>query len=553
VRSSGGAAALFFIAGILPVLYASPGETLGALLDGRGVPHEAGFLFAVDDGFVPGFSGEAAGADERSVLAIFGGGSGEDGEGEDEGGESPCTVVALPLGDGTAEGAFGRRCALGLAEGLSGAALPARVIVAFLGERDLRFLQSGGTGTDAGGGGTGAGGGGIDAGWEEEAVYGLMPYLPDPEHTVFWYLDLPEAPAGLLIRHGSAGRIAPLETVRSLTARCESLGIPFAFANPFNGLFLSGLAAGPAELDAVLQREMAGLLIAGADHTTPGFFSREKTGADRVTELLLGLASSPPASIPSPPASIPPPPVRDCHYGIVSFPGAVFYLSERALILLTLAAGGLCFIFMHVFFRIRGLSRLPPRVFFRCFPIILLSGGILCLSLGLSGLIAAPAGSLVPASSFAAAFLLPCLRPVLGIGLSALFSLPLRRYRLPRRLDLYGAGALFFAALDIFAAALANIVLVPLMTGTFVVLFLGTCFRNPVPVFICALLAPLPGIAVLAFALRSGGSAGAFLLSTGAADTVRMTLALLPFVLMYRRNAAPEKRPAPPGPKKTGA
>jgi hypothetical protein len=350
------------------------------------------------------------------------------------------------------------------------------------------------------------------------------------------------------------------------------LGVPFAFANPFNELFLSGLAGGPAELDTILKLEMAGVFITGTDRRIPEFFHREKTGADRVTELLLRLVSSPPVPVQASPASIPAPPdqttatgsAREHHYRIVSYPGLTFYLSERALIFITLAAGSLFFIFIYVFFRIRGLFRFPLRIFFHCFWIIPALGIILGLSLGLSGLATGTAGSLVPASSFVSAFLLPCLRPVLGIGFFVLFALPLRRYRLPRRLDLYGAGALFFAALNIFTAAFVNIVLVPVLTGVLIILFFGTCFKNPVPVFICALLAPLHGIFILSFALLSGDGAGSFLLSTGAADTVRMTLALLPFVLMYRRgifsflagkrdrrNAALEKRP--PGPKKTEA
>jgi hypothetical protein len=381
----------------------------------------------------------------------------------------------------------------------------------------------------------------------------------------------------LLVHHGSAGRIAPLHVVRGLTARCESLKIPFAFANPFNELLLSGFAGGPAELDVILKQEMTGVVITGMNRRLPEFLDPEKPGEDKVTELLLRLASSPPASIPPPPASIPFPPVPDLagdseavreyhyeyRYRIVPYPGRAFYLSERALILLTFAAGVLFFVFIHVFFHIRGLSRFPLRIFFRCFWIIPALGIILGLSLGLSGLVTAPAGSLVPAPPFFSAFLLPCLRPVLGIGFFLLFTLPLRRYRFPRRLDLYGAGALFFAALNILAAAFVNIVLVPVLTGALIILFLGTCFKNPVPVFICAFLAPLHGISILAFALPPGGGADSFLLSTKTADVICMSLALLPFVLMYRRgtfallarrrdrrNAALEKRPADP--KKTG-
>ncbi|MDR1618912.1 MAG: hypothetical protein LBS06_07700 [Treponema sp.] len=555
MRLFGAAAALFFITGILPAVYPSPRERLEEWLDGKGILWEEGFLFADDGGdFAFEFSGETAGTDEGSVLVIFDKNTGEtgeaagDGDGEDDSIPEPRVVLALPLGDGTAEGAFDRRCALRLVEGLSGTALPARVIAAFLGERDLRFLRSGGTGADAGGGG-------IDAGGVEEEIPGLLSRFPDPERTVFWYLDLPETPAELLVRHGSAGRIAPLEMVKDLTARCESLEIPFVFADPFNELVLSGLADGPAELDSILKLEMAGVFITGTDRQIPEFFQREKIGADRVTELLLRLVSSPPASMLIPPdQAIAHGTAREYRYRIVAFPGLTFYLSERTLICITLAAGVLFFLYLQIFSPFRGLS-CRWRIFFRCFPIIPALGAVLGFSLGLSGLAAALAGSLVLAPSFVPALLLPCLRPVLGIGLFIFLTLPLRGYRIPRAADFYGIWAVFFAALNILAAAFVNIVLVPVLAEALIILLPGARFKNSVLVFACAFLAPLHGIFILVFALLSGGGAGFLLLSTGTADIVRMSLALMPFVLMCRRGAAIyrgglQKRPAVP--KKTG-
>ncbi|MDR2158799.1 MAG: hypothetical protein LBP23_01890 [Treponema sp.] len=520
MRPFGAAAALFFALSVLPAVHPSPQERLEEFLGRNGISWEEGLLFAGDGDFAPEFSGDGPGVNEESVLVIFDKKSGEDGIPEDDIVPEPCAVLALPLGDEAREDAFDRRCVLNLIERLSGTALPAKVMVAFLGERDLRFLQSGGKGT----GGEGA------------AVPDLLPYFSYPELAVLWFLDMKETPADLLVSHGSAGKIAPLHVVKNITTLCKSLGIPLIFANPFNELFLSGLAGGPAALAPLLGQDMGGILITGTDRQIPRHFYGTEINAERMTELLFLFASSPPAPVPSlRDWTIASGAVCDYHYRIVSLSGATFYLSERVLMLLFFLTGAACFVSPRLFFRLRGDPPFPPRTFFRHFWIIVVPGIILALSLGISGRITPFAGTLIPAHPFVSGYLLPCLRPVLGIGFFILLSLPLRGHRIPRKADFYGAGALFFAAFNIFAAAFVNIVLVPVLAEALIILFLGACFKKPAAVFICAFLAPLHGIFILTFALLSGDGPGPLLLSTGTADTVRMSLALLPFILMYLR------------------
>jgi hypothetical protein len=543
VRLFGAAAALSCVLFVLPAaVYPSPQEKLGALLDGRGVRWEEGLLFSGD----LEFSGDAAGGvlmpaagDGRSVLVTFGGNSGE---AEEESG--PCTALALPLGDEGREDAFDRQCALALIDRLSGgggmdagggAALPARVrvIVAFLGAEDLRLLQSGG-----------------------EYMPGPLPYLPDPEQTTLWFFDMAEAPAGLMVHHGggidaggggmSAG-IAPLGVVRTLSVLCESLRIPLSFANPFNELYLSGLVRGPAALDFILRQEIGAVFVTGTDRQIPRrspLYGRI-INADNMAELFFRLVSAPP------PASIPLPPDRgaglEYRYRIVSYPGGAFYLSERMLIILFLAAGVLFFVLSQMLFRVRGLFYFRLRIFSRCFWIIPVLYVILVLALGASGLVMSLAGTFMRGNALFSGLILPWLRPALGVGFFALLSLPLRGYRIPRKADFYGAGALLPAALTVLAAAFVNIVLVPVAIETLIILFAGACFRRSGSVFACAFLAPLHGLFMLVFAFLQNGGAGAgpFLLSTAAADTLRMGLAMLPFILMYRRGAALRRRAEP--------
>jgi hypothetical protein len=525
---------------ILSAVHPSPGEGLKEFLDGKGVPWEEGLLFSGGDDFVFEFSGGTAGAEGRSVLVIFDKNAGEtggdesmpDGTGGDDSIPEPCVVLALPLGDGAGDGAFDRRCVLALIERLSGgAALPAKVIVAFLGERDLRFLRSGGEGG-------GDGGAGIDA--DGEGEHGpVLPYFPWPELAVLWFLDMREAPAALLVSQGSTGRTAPLHVVKNVTTLCGSLGIPLIFANPFNELFLSGLAAGPAELNAILGQDIGGIVITGTDRQIPRRFRGTEISVDRAAELLFLFVTSPPAPVPSlRDWTIGSGAVCDHHYRIVSYSGVTFFLSERVLIFLFLLAAAVSLTLPWLFLRMRGAVLFPPRVFFRRFRIIVVPGIILALSLAVSGYVILLAVSLLPVRFPAVPWLLPCLRPVLGMGFFILLSLPLRGYRIPWKADLYGAGAIFFGAVNILAAAFVNIVLVPVLVEALIILFLGACFRDPVAVFICAFLAPLHGLFILAFGLLSGGGPGPLLLSTGTADTVCMSLALLPFVLMYRRGAA---------------
>jgi hypothetical protein len=528
-------AVLIFLVPV-PVRPQNGGDGVAAfkkILEDRGLPFEEGFLFS-DPGPrgepKPG-EGETAGAAKAgpSLTLRFpgnAGGAAKESSGEAPAGEwygtAPLMIAAFPAesrappdeaggGESPEEdpgGTYGFKIALALAEQLrarqaEGRGLPGDLLIAFLGDEDVRQYREAG-GRSAG----------------ELSSYGGI--IREPENTVFWFFDMEEAPQSVLIRHGTAQTIAPLESLKNLTKLFVSLKIPYKFAVPFNEMYKLKFAGGPEILSFTQARGMGALFFSGSSR--PGAGGRETVSAESLGELILSYS----ASLERPGEN------QDYHYLLIPWGGKTIFLSQghTALVLFLLAAVFFLVFLFYIFFR-----PVPPArimLFFRCFWTIPVYFLLLFVSLEAAGLaaslLAGPETQIPRIYGWAAG------KVFLGLGLFALISIPLGGYRIPRRAVFYGQNALLLIILDIFIAAWADICFIPFFIGAFLLIFLGSRIKGPVPVYLCALLAPFYGFTALAFSIFSGyGGLGTFLLSSGPGPTALMILVFLPFVLLFKR------------------
>jgi hypothetical protein len=479
----------------------SPGE-LRALLKDRGISWEEDFLFSA--------SGEEGGAAEAglSLLIFFPGGAASSG-GEDSAGTAPLMIAAFPLrrGESPAEDP-GRRFALALIEEIrareaAGRGLPGGLLIAFLGDGDLgQFRENGGRGAG------------------ELSSYNRI--IREPGNTVFWFFGLEDAPPPLLVHHGTGQTIAPLESLKNLAGLFSSLKIPYRFAVPFNEMYRLGLAGGPEILRFAQERGMRALYFSGAPG--PGRGAPDAAGEEALVELVLSRA----ASRESPGGN------QDYHYLFFSLGGKTVFLSQEhtALALFLMAAAFFLGFLLYRIFRPAPPARLT--LFLRCFWTVPAFFLLLFVSLEAAGL----AASLLAGTETRIPFIYgwAVWKLLLGLGLFALISIPLGGYRIPRRADFYGRCALILIILDVFIAAWADICFIPFFTGAFLLIFAGSQIKRPVPVYLCALLAPFYGFTAAAFSIRSGyGGLGSFLLSSSPGPTALMILVFLPFVLLFKR------------------
>jgi hypothetical protein len=497
----------------LPLLYpawafsqngaAEPPGEFRALLTDRGISWEEGFLFSASGG------GDEAARDPS--LLIFFPGSAASSRGEDSAGTVPLMIAAFPLrgGEGPGEGpAYCFALALALAGQLrareaAGRGLPGDLLIAFLGDGDLRQYRK--TGSRSAG---------------ELSSYGGI--IREPETTVFWFFDLEDAPSSVLVHHGTAQTIAPLESLKNLAGLFSSLKIPYKFAVPFNEMYRLGLAGGPEILAFTQGQGMEALYFSGSPG--PGKGARGSVGEEALGELILSRA----ASLESPGEN------RDYHYLIFPLGAKTIFLSQEhsALVLFLMAA-----VFFLGFLLYRIFRPVPPArimLFFRCFWTVPAFFLLLFVSLEAAGL---AAGFLAgPETRIPLIYGWAVWKLLLGLGLFALISIPLGGYRIPRRAVFYGHCALLLIGLDIFIAAWADICFIPFFIGAFLLIFLGSRIKRPIPVYLCALLAPFYGFTAAVFSILSGyGGLGTFLLSSGPAPTALMILVFLPFVLLFKR------------------
>ncbi|MDR1279163.1 MAG: hypothetical protein LBK02_10470 [Treponema sp.] len=477
---------------------------------------------SVEQGFL--FSGPeeenetGAGKTGFSLLLSFPGNAGADGEAPDSG-ELPLMIAAFPLENGTPPGedepadgmSYPLRTTLALtgrirARQAEGRGLPVDLLIALLGEQDIQAAG-------------------------KLSVPGDT--IEEPEQIVFWYFDFDRAPRLLRIRHGTSRTIAPLDALKGLPDLLGSLNIPYEFAVPFNELYKLGFAGGPEILRFTQEQEIRALVFSGSGALDTD--AQGRISGDTLAELILDYAGSlePPGENP------------DYHYIIIPLRNSHFFLSQDRIILLLLLIAALFFGGLLAYTKFRPPSPARILVFFRCFWVI--PGLFLLFFAALEG--AGLAASILAGKGENRVIMLygwALWKIILGLGFFALISIPLGRYRISLRANFYGAAALLLIVLDTLAAAWLDICFVPFFTAAFLLIFLGACIKHPVPVYCCAALAPFYGFIAGIFSIRSGyGGLGEFLLSNRPFPAAMMILALLPFVLLFKRGIALSRREKP--------
>jgi hypothetical protein len=112
-----------------------------------------------------------------------------------------------------------------------------------------------------------------------------------------------------------------------------------------------------------------------------------------------------------------------------------------------------------------------------------------------------------------------------------------RKHRSPLA-EIFGAAALISMNAEMFVALAVNIIYLPFLLGAFLVLLLGRILKNPVLVWICAILAPLP-LMLLPLLYRDGFPAYLELLAdAGHRRLLLAALLILPFLLLLLRSLA---------------
>jgi hypothetical protein len=481
-------------------------------LKDRDLSLEQGFLFSgAGEGNETG-----DGKTDFSLLLSFPGNAGAGGEAPDSG-ELPLMIAAFPLGNGPGEDepAEGLSYPLGAALALidqlrarqaEGRGLPGDLLIALLGEQDIRAAGKLSVPDDS---------------------------TKEPEQTVFWYFDLDRAPRLLRIRHGTSRTIAPLDALTGLPDLLVSLNIPYEFAVPFNELYKLGFAGGPEILRLTQEQGSRALVFSGSGALASD--DRGRISGDDLAELILKYAGSLEKPGENP----------DYHYIIIPLRKGHLFLSQDRIILLLLLIAALFFGGLLAYTKFH-----PPRparllVFFRCFWVI--PGLFLLFFAALEG--AGLPASLLAGKEESRVLILygwALWKIILGLGIFALISIPLGGYRIPRRANFYGAAALLLIVLDTLAAAWLDICFVPFFTAAFLLIFLGTWIKHPVPVYCCAALAPFYGFIAGIFSIRSGyGGLGDFLLSNRPIPAGMMILVFLPFVLLFKRGIALSRREKP--------
>ncbi|MDR2110871.1 MAG: hypothetical protein LBP32_06145, partial [Spirochaetaceae bacterium] len=337
-----------------------------------------------------------------------------------EGEQAGTLIVAVPLsGETGAPPGLPYHCeaALAFAEKVLDRGLDRDLSIAFLGDESSRLPGDLRRGTNLG-------------------LRNLAALVENPESAGLLYLDILEAPGGLLIHHGSGDFLAPLNILRPLIKTCQTRGIPYTFAAPVNERYKLGLEYGPPVLALALGEGFPALYLTGLGGGSP--ISPEGLG-----ETFFDYAESLDLSGTH----------ADTHYSIFPLPGGTVFIPELATVGLFLGFSGvflLIILINPVFFR--SISIIRRRIFTRQLWMLPLFWGTLLISLY---------GAALFFSRLLGAFAVPVPRVSYG-GLALYYTLALILFflaahvfvpiKISRRANFYGNAALLLAAAGIFVS-----------------------------------------------------------------------------------------------------
>jgi hypothetical protein len=339
----------------------------------------------------------------------------------------------------------------------------------------------------------------------------LCATLENPENTVLWYLDMPTAPEKLLIHHGAARTITALNVLQPIG---DFHNIPYSFAVPYNGLYLSGLVHGPEVLR--LARGINALYLTGS--------GTGQVQAEALGEALVAYTAGLRITTEN----------LDYHYSIFDFRGKYVFISELLTVLALLLIAAVCLLaFLSYSALHHRILVIHWRIFFHRSWVLLVFLGILVLTLEL------------------ARFLMLVFPPIEGDFYQVLFQLVIAlllfyllaplvdTIRISGKTHFYGNAAIILITLGTLIAACINITFIPLFIGALLFTFLGSALPIPVLVYCCVLLPFLHGLySVLPIVAAGGRQLAGIILSRDTLVSLYIAVILLPFILIIKRGTA---------------
>ncbi|MDR1211131.1 MAG: hypothetical protein LBK40_02745, partial [Spirochaetaceae bacterium] len=323
------------------------------------------------------------------------------------------------------------------------------------------------------------------------------------------YLDLPSAPGGLLLHNGSRGNISPLEMIRLFTGLCEKETVPYDFSVHFNELYKLSLAGETGPLETAQSLDFPSFLIEGMKGPP---LEEGKLAA------LLGRWVEDMDAVP---------PDMDYHYSLLHIPGKTFYLSETATALLFLAASALTLFILLVYSVVkRRLLVLQWKVFAKRFWIAGLLFLLLSVSLFGAELASALVRRLLGLGENSDA-LLTALKIFCAVAVYTVLVPYFSQVKIPRKGNYFGNAAVILTVAGSMIAAALDLSFVLLFLWACLFALMGSFFRKPPLVVICALLTPLQILAALIDLERSGNTR-IFTLQGNVSVTLYTALILLP-------------------------
>jgi hypothetical protein len=458
--------------------------------------------------------------EERPLLASFGGFSSSlhvrfpgpvaPAEGEET------FVLAIPLDSG-----FAVETGLALVERLGASPHPPQTLVAFLGDEKVSLPPD------------------IPS-YGHKGLRDLLSLCEMPETWVLCYLDAGEAPgevpgilpSEIVIRHGNGKYIAPLRVVKPLALLLSAGGIPSSFEIRYNEIYKLGLAEENRVLALAWEGEINGFCLSAA-------YGNEKAEkgieAADLAEALFKYAEAAAFPLQNP----------DRHYSIISlFDETPLFIPEKVMVVFFVSLSA-AFVFSFLVISVVKKSRLLKKlkIFFRYSWIILILLPLLM--------------TIIKGAGFAYSRLLflfkttPPPGDYFGIGCTVLLALVLfsltppliKFFPIPEKAGFFGFSAVIVAILGGFMAMVMDFTFLPVFIWASFFTLPGALLKNPVPVFLFALLVPFQ-ILMAFFNIRetAGEKLAELLLSgwggPGWVTALQIAAPALPFVLLLEKAMA---------------
>ncbi|MDR0567669.1 MAG: hypothetical protein LBG87_00485 [Spirochaetaceae bacterium] len=362
----------------------------------------------------------------------------------------------------------------------------------------------------------------------------LYEVLDEPESSILLYLDIPETPQSLRIHHGAERSLTALEVLEPFYRSCKSRNTPVSLAVWFNELYKLSLVQGQQVMRFARDWGINALCITGSAQTDTAL---PAVSAEALAGTLMDYAGSLAVSRDN----------LDYHFLILRIFGTYFFISESVTVQIFLLVAGLLFLGSLLYITIRRSTVLQEwRLYIPylwIFPVFLVS---LVLTLEISGALIAAVSSEFTESPLSNDFGWAVFKIIIAVILLSLQFSFWNRLNVPKKADFYGTGAVILVALGVFIAVFLDITFIPVFTGIFLFVLLGAVIPFPLPVYGCALVAPLMSFGPLfnLFAVHGGtplfsaGKLTEIILSKNILSSLYIATLTLPFILLLERGAA---------------